>query len=780
MAYSPDGKAVGVASGGWGVTLFDATSGLALPRLALEDVGAPIAFTPDGNTLIATDSHKALHLRRLRSGKQETIETKVHAATLAISSDGKTIAIGDRGFGCELLRLGAAAPDSIILRHESSLSVAVAISPDGKTIASGGGYWDPSDHSGVRLWDAATGKQVGELKGHSAPVVSLAFVDQGATLVSASLDKTVRFWDIKKRQQTGSINTPLLRMTVSPDKKLLATTDTTDVIRLWSADGGKKVSEFPAGGASLRAIAFSPDGSRIVACGYSRSIRIWETATGKEILPLPGHHHSVVTAAFTSDGKTLVSRDLGTTVRLWDPATGKERRQLTLGPPLSLSGETSAPALAVSPDGTRLAALRQATPFQKDAGLQVWDIGSGEKTAYIINNASPYWGFRSLAFAPDSQTVAGASGAVHLFSATSGKPASRLQSSSPGGAMSVAFSPDGRTTAVGMAVPEGVPSLQLWDWITGTPIHTLPGHKRRIVALSFSPGGHILATCGGKYTNSIVDDEIRLWDVAGGALIRTLKGHEGSVASVALSPDGRLLASAGEDDKTVRLWDVFTGNELAKLVGHAGPVLTVAFSPDGHTVASGSADTTILLWDVRRYKVRPPAVDATPAMLAALWADLRRRDAATAYAALWSLIGAGDKAIALLAKEVRPSRAPDADRLGKWVADLDSNDFAAREAAAAELALLGRFAEPALRKAKEGTASAEVRRRIDDLLDKLTSRTLTDDQLRDGRAVLALEQIGSPSARELLKRLAGGAPRVPLTTDAKAALARLERATPGR
>ncbi len=659
------------------------------------------------------------------------------------------------------------------------MALSVAISPDGTTVASGGGYTSPAGDNAVHLWDAATGKQVGELKGHGWPVVSLAFIHMGETLVSAGLDKTVRFWDIKKRQQTGLINTPLLGMSVSPDKKLLATTDTTDVIRLWSAEGGKKVGEFPAGGAPLRAIAFSPDGSRILACGYSRSIRIWETATGREVLPLPGHHHSVVTVTFTPDGKTLASRSLGNTVRLWDPATGKERRQLTLGPPLSLIDETSAPALAVSPDGTRLAALGKLAPFQQEAALHVWDLESGEKIA-SAKNSGRNLDFYSLAFAPDSQTVAGAFGAVQLFSAPSGKPVSKLQSSSPGSVMSIAFSPDGRTAAIGLSVPEGIPSLQLWDWITGTHIRTSPGHKRGIVALSYSPGGHILASCGGKFTNSFVDPDIHLWDAAGGALVRTLKGHEGSVASVALSPDGRLLASAGEDDKTVRLWDVFTGREVAKLVGHAGSVLTVAFSPDGHTVASGSADTTILLWDVRRYKVRPPAVEATPATLAALWADLRRRDAATAYAALWSLVGAGDKAVALLAKDVRPSRAPDADRLGKWVADLDSNDFAAREAAAAELALLGRFAEPALRKAKEGTASAEVRRRIDDLLDKLTSRTLTDDQLRDGRAVLALEQIGSPSARELLKRLAGGAPAAPLTTDARAALARLERATPGR
>ncbi|TEU11392.1 MAG: hypothetical protein E3J21_23775, partial [Anaerolineales bacterium] len=64
------------------------------------------------------------------------------------------------------------------------------------------------------------------------------------------------------------------------------------------------------------------------------------------------------------------------------------------------------------------------------------------------------------------------------------------------------------------------------------------------------------------------------------------------------SPDGKTLAS-GSADQTIILWNVLTGQSTSQpLTGHTNWVLSVAFSPDGKTLASGSADQTIILWDV--------------------------------------------------------------------------------------------------------------------------------------------------------------------------------------
>src|SRR5262249_47321758 len=137
--------------------------------------------------------------------------------------------------------------------------------------------------------------------------------------------------------------------------------------------------------------------------------------------------------------------------------------------------------------------------------------------------------------------------------------------------------------------------------------------------------------------------------------------------------------------------------ELAKFTGHGGPVNTVAWSPDGKRLASGSDDTTVLVWDTSRLKAEPPTTHGKAATLARLWDGLRQRESAKAFDALWSLVGAGDKAAELFDKQLKPVPAPDAAKLRQLLADLSDNDQKTRDAASEGLAKLGPLAEPALR-----------------------------------------------------------------------------------
>ena len=75
----------------------------------------------------------------------------------------------------------------------------MAFSPDGTRIVSG------SDDSTVRVWDAATGRPVGQpLNGHTGSVTSVAFSPDGKRIVSGSEDKTVRVWDAATGQPSAT------------------------------------------------------------------------------------------------------------------------------------------------------------------------------------------------------------------------------------------------------------------------------------------------------------------------------------------------------------------------------------------------------------------------------------------------------------------------------------------------------------------------------------------------------------------------------------------------
>jgi hypothetical protein len=126
---------------------------------------------------------------------------------------------------------------------------------------------------------------------------------------------------------------------------------------------------------------------------------------------------------------------------------------------------------------------------------------------------------------------------------------------------------------------------------------------------------------------------------------------------------------------------------------------------------------------------------------------------------------------------LRPVAAAGEARTARLIADLDSEDFAAREKSVAELERLGEAAAPACRKALGKQPSAEVRRRLEALLwkNERAAWEITPERLRTARALEALELSGTAEARRVLEKIAGGAEGAWLSEEARAVLRRLER-----
>jgi hypothetical protein len=203
----------------------------------------------------------------------------------------------------------------------------------------------------------------------------------------------------------------------------------------------------------------------------------------------------------------------------------------------------------------------------------------------------------------------------------------------------------------------------------------------------------------------------------------------------------------------------------------------VSFSPDGRLLASAGMDTSGLVWDLTG-RFRDGRFEPCPLPerdLGRHWNDLAGADAARAYRAVLALAGSPDNAVSFLHERLKSLTRPvDPNRVAALVADLDSGEFDRREKAIGELERLGPAAESPLRQALAGKPSLETRRRIERVLEKLAQT----DLLRAGRAIEALEMIGTDPARRALEDVAGRAKGTGQAQHAAAAALRLAKLRP--
>jgi RNA polymerase sigma factor (sigma-70 family) len=750
VAFSPDGTLI--ASAAWSfepsIRLWEAATGR--QRLRIQAFGEnnggmlSLAYSPDGKT-IATGGWMGRNLGLVDIWDATTGE-RLHRGTtkqggilsVAFSPDGKLLASGDYD---KSVRLWDVATRKEIRTCHGHLGAvySVTFSPDGKTLSSAG------EDEAIRLWSVADGKQSAVLKGHEKTVLTVAFSGDGKTLASGGRDGKIRLWELatqKVRRQLEGHTSDVAAVAFSRDGRSLASAGRDRLLLWWDVATGKEVRRFSREEMDFSSLTFSPDGKRLVAGGFNSGLCVWDVATGKEAHPFESPKGWVTALRYLPDGATLASGGWDGTIRLWDPRTGKELQRLA-------ESQAAVTDLAFSPDGKALAWANYGKMFS---------LGEVATRRVIRKFSGHEKGTLAVAFSANGQALfsAGRDRTVREWNAATGK---EVRSYTGAGGEHLALSANGKVLAAGGE--NG--TIRVWETTSGKMLCRLG--KDSGDSLALSSDGKTLVTGG---------DLIRLWDTATGTVIRKIDADDPGTPSrggilVAISPDGRWLASV-DGDRVVRLWEAATGKQVCRFEGHQGSIYAITFGPDGRTVASGSRDCTILVWDAtgRTKDGQPPALLTTHEDLETRWTDLAGKDGPKAHQAYWALVASAKHALPYLKERVLPVPRVPPERLSALIADLDSEQFEVRERASSELAKLAAAVEARLRKILTNRPTPEVRRRIEQALDRVGNR----EQLRLSRAVGVLEEMASEEAVTLLRSLAKGSPDSRLTGEAQAALQR--------
>ncbi|KAI8322656.1 WD40 repeat-like protein [Martensiomyces pterosporus] len=239
--------------------------------------------------------------------------------SVAINPTGEWLAFGSSKLG--QLLVWEWQSETYVLKQQGHFydMSCVAYSGDGQYVATGG------DDAKLKVWNALTGYCFITFTEHTSAVTAVQFTKGSQVVLSASLDGTVRAYDLVRYRNFRIFTSPtpvqFNSLAVDPSGDIVcAGCQDTFEIYMWSMQTGKLLDILSGHTGPISALVFRPDGLSLASSSWDKSVRLWDVFDRSKIVERLDHNNEVLALAYRPDGKELCASTLDGQIHFWDVA----------------------------------------------------------------------------------------------------------------------------------------------------------------------------------------------------------------------------------------------------------------------------------------------------------------------------------------------------------------------------------------------------------------------------------------------------------------------------
>ena len=416
---------------------------------------------------------------------------------------------GEEGYG---IKIWSVEKGNLLAEIKTDHTHNVSFCPNGDRILSSSPWAystsSVTNYKIIEIWDANSGEKLQTLHGHKDYITSVRFSPDGNEVVSASLDNTIRIWNLRQTDNSNVLvksDTRLFHPVIDSHNNLIAACCEDSILRVWDFQSGKEFLKLNIEN-GYGSVTISPNGEQL-AFTSGMSLCLYDLNEGSIKKMITDTIDGYTGFAYSSDGKKMVF----TTYRR------------------PIIGTNGIIRLSFSDLNYRINLL------DLETDSIVWTIPQPD-----------FHG--NVEFSPNGKHILYGNPQPYVFDVATGE---ELFVSSEGRSSFehyATYSQDGKLIA---SLAEDN-SIRIWDAENDNCLKKLEGHENGVLCVCFSPDGKYLVS-GAK------DKTIRVWELQSGVCVCTYKGHDASVSNVAFTSDGKHIISISDDsesdDSTIRLWD---------------------------------------------------------------------------------------------------------------------------------------------------------------------------------------------------------------------------------